>query len=83
MRKPEKRLLRFRGAKHCLRILRDEGGDIREVATKLLQVPGMNYCLRDDHWAIGFVAMLKKKAGIDSALTFRKFIKENRNNENL
>ena len=58
--------------------LKQEEGDVRHEATKLLQVPGMNYTARDDYYTLGFVAMLKRKAGINSVLTFRKFIKENR-----
>jgi hypothetical protein len=30
----------------------------------MLEIPGMTHTLRCDYWARGFVAMLKRKAGV-------------------
>lgn len=62
MKKHEKKMLWWRGAKFCLMALKRTGGDPKEEAATMLEIKGMKKCLSDDYWARGFVAMLKRQA---------------------
>ena len=67
MKKLEKKLLWWRGAKFCLTALKHSDQDVKDEAQDLLKMPGMAQSLRDDYWVRGFVAMLKRKAGVQDA----------------
>jgi hypothetical protein len=62
MKRREKWLLWYRGAKFALKALKKSGESMEGEAQELLAMPGMSQMLRDDYWVRGFVAMLKKKA---------------------
>ena len=63
MKKHEKKMLWWRGAKFCLMALKRAGGDRKEAAISMLDVKGMRSYASDDYWVRGFVDMLKKQAG--------------------
>lgn len=65
MRRSQKKVLRWRGARFCLRVLMENKRSIKRNALKLLAVPGMKTVVKDDYWARGFVEMLRRKAGIE------------------
>jgi hypothetical protein len=53
------------GAKRALKELHFAGKEeMKEVALKWYNAPGMRYVWHDDWWARGYVAMLKRKAGM-------------------
>ena len=64
MKKLEKKLLWWKGAKFGLKALKISGGDMKEEAQNLLNEDGMMDIWRDDYWVHGFIAMLRRQAGI-------------------
>jgi len=65
MKRKERRMLWYRGAKLALRVVTSSEIDARREAAMLLRVPGMLNIARDDYWVKGFVAMLRRQAKID------------------
>ena len=75
MKRREKKLLWYRGAKFALAALQKSEGNITDEAEELLDIKGMTHIVSGDYWAKGFVDMLKKKAKRPGFLT-TQIIKE-------
>jgi len=63
VRRKDKLVLWRQGARFCLRVLR-YSEDPKERAQEMVDMPGMTRCVYDDFWAMGFVAMAARRAGV-------------------